>query len=90
MPHRLNEWRAKIQFITFAAMPSMIHEACVKTGTVSQTRYVQEAVCEKLARDLGQPVENLLARLPEPRGKAAALLPAPVRVGPANTSEVVR
>lgn len=92
MPHRLNEFRAKIQFITFAAMPSMIYRACQATGTVSQTRYCQEAVCERLSRDLGVPLDELLVRLPAPRGKAAALLEPSggPRIGPGNTVEEVR
>ena len=92
MPHRLNQFRAKIQFVTFAAMPKMIFDAVVKTGKVSNTRYIQEAVCEKLSRDLDVPLDNLLAMLPEPRGKAAVPFgynrkPSP---GPANTVETVK
>lgn len=92
MPHRLNQFRAKLQFVSFAAMPNMIYQACKATGTVSQTRYVQEAVCEKLARDLDIPVDHLYARLPAPRGPASALLVPPTghRIGPANTVEEVR
>jgi hypothetical protein len=63
--------RAVISFITFARMPSVVYHACVKTGTVSNTRYIQEAVCEKLSRDLGIPIADLLAELPPPRGPAA-------------------
>jgi hypothetical protein len=77
LPFRLDRFTAKIQFVTFAAMPSMIHRACQATGTVSQTRYCQEAVAEKLSRDLDIPLADLMARLPAPRGKAAALLPPP-------------
>lgn len=73
MPFRLDEHRAKIQFITSAEMPHMIYKACIKTGTPSNTRYVQEAVCEKLARDLGVPLEELLERLPPARGMAGVL-----------------
>lgn len=72
MPHRLNDLRAKIQFITFARMPSMIYRACIATDTVSNTRYIQEAVCERLSRDLGIPLDHLLAMLPPPKAAAAA------------------
>lgn len=70
MPHRLNEFRAKIQFITFAEMPSMIYRAVLRTDKVSNTQYIQHAVCAALSRDLGIPLEELLVRLPEPRGSA--------------------
>jgi hypothetical protein len=71
MPFRLNEFRAKIQFIAPARFPSLIYKACVATDTVSNTRYIQEALCEKLARDLGLDEAELLAELPTPRGPAA-------------------
>lgn len=77
MPFRLDPerfpFRAKIQFTTSASMPSRIYKACVATGVVSNTRYCQEAVCEKLSRDLGIPLEDLLAELPAPRGPSAHL-----------------
>lgn len=92
MPFRLDQFRTKVQFITFAGMPNMIYRACQRTSTVSQTRYIQEAVCEKLARDLDEPLDHLLARLPEPRGHAAALLEPTggPRIGPGNTVEHVK
>lgn len=92
MPHRLDRFRSKIQFVSFAAMPSMIYKACLKTQTNSQTRYIQEAVCEKLSRDLDIPLDNLLVMLPPPRARAAMLLPTkgPPRIGPANTIEAVK
>lgn len=73
MPFRLNEHRAKIQFITMMAMPNLIYQACVKTGVVSNTRYVQVAVCEALARDLDLDLDWLLDQLPEPKGPAKFL-----------------
>lgn len=73
MPFRLDEFRAKIQFITSSEMPALIYRACVKTGTVSNTRYIQEAVCARLAADLDMPVERLLDRLPPPRGSSKHL-----------------
>jgi len=74
MPHRINEFRAKIQFITFAEMPSLIYRACKATNTVSNTRYIQEAVCRRLSEDLGLDLEGLLAALPEPKANAAVLI----------------
>lgn len=73
MPFRLNEFRAKVQFITSAQMPSLVYRACLKTGVPSNTRYYQEAVCERLSRDLGVPLEELLDSLPPTRGNAAVL-----------------
>jgi hypothetical protein len=77
MPFRLhNEGfpdRTKIQFTTNVEMPSLIFEACLVTGTISNTVYVQHAVCEALARDLNMPLDRLLASLPEPRGPAKHL-----------------
>ncbi len=95
MPHRLNEFRAKIQFITSAETPSLIYKAVVATGKVSNTQYVQHAVCEALSRDLGIPLERLLGNLPPPRGKSAALFgdnrkAIPRRPGPHPTPQEVR
>lgn len=69
MPFRLDEFRAKIQFITSASMPNLIYRACVCTGTVSNTRYIQEAVCARLAHDLDLDYKDLIAELPPPRGR---------------------
>jgi hypothetical protein len=76
MPFRLDEFRAKIQFIAPARFPSLIYRACLATDTVSNTRYIQEAVCTRLARDLGLDEQELLDSLPTPRGSAG------VRFGP--------
>lgn len=73
MPFRLDEHRAKVQFITFARMPHLIYKACIKTGTPSNTRYVQEAVCERLSRDLDIPLQDLMDELPPARGMAGVL-----------------
>jgi hypothetical protein len=73
LPHRLNEFRAKIQFVTSAETPSLVHRACELTGTPSNTVYIQRAVAEALARDLDIPLERLLERLPEPKGAAQCL-----------------
>jgi hypothetical protein len=65
MPFRLNEHRAKIQFLTSASMPMRIYDAREKRGITSQTRYIQLAVCRALADDLGLDYEELVAELPE-------------------------
>ena len=88
MPFRLNEHRAKVQFLTSAEMPSLIYKACVATGAPSNTRYVQVAVCEALARDLGIPLEDLLERLPATRDMNG--LRSQRRIGSSNTVEEVR
>jgi hypothetical protein len=95
MPYRLNEHRAKIQFLTSARMPSLIYKACVRTGIPSNTAYIQHAVCEALARDLDIPLDDLLAELPPNRTSASHLFgenrrPMPRRVGPGNTLEEVK
>lgn len=77
MPFRLGKegfpGRAKVQFTTSLSMPHMIYRACKATGTISNTVYVQRAVAEALARDLGIPIEQILADLPAPRGPAKHL-----------------
>lgn len=74
MPYRnLGEFVAKIQFVASAEMPRLIYLACQKTGTPSNTAYLQQAVCEALARDLDLPLDRLLDRLPPRRGPAAHL-----------------
>lgn len=73
MPHRLNEFRAKIQFVTSAAMPSQIRQAAIATGKPSNTVYIQHALVDALARDLGLDKDALLADLPKPHGPAASL-----------------
>lgn len=95
VPFRLDEHRAKVQFVTSARMPSLIYRACVKKGVVSNTVYIQRAVCEALARDLDIPLQELLDELPPPRGSASTLFGGDRRrvanhVGPANTVESVR
>lgn len=93
LPPDLRDFRAKIQFITSARMPSLIYQACVKTGTRSNTRYIQQAVCAALSRDLGIDYQTLLNELPPSRGNSAHLFhgaPDPSRIGPGNTSEEVK
>lgn len=108
MPFRLDpqvygEFRAKVQFTTSAEMPALVFKACLATGILSNTRYYQRAVCEALSRDLGIPLDDLLAALPASRGPSGHLYDPdehtmarhPVsgyaaRTGPANTIEEVR
>lgn len=79
MPFRLGkekpEWanRTKVQFTTASWLPFRVFEACKATGTVSNTVYIQRAVCEALARDLNLPLDSLLSELPEPRGPSKHL-----------------
>lgn len=87
--------RTKIQFITSAAMPHLIYQACKKTNTVSNTVYCQRALAEALARDLNLDLDQVLADLPMPRGSAKHLFNpdmhtmrrVPHRIGPGNTVE---
>lgn len=72
MPYHLDD-RSKIQFTGPVSFPALIHKACIATECPSNTRYIQEAVCLALARDLGLDVGELLASLPPTRGPAAAL-----------------
>lgn len=91
MPFRLNEFRAKVQFVTSARTPSLIYRACQKTGHPSNTVYLQHAVAEALSRDLDIPLEELLAELPPPRGSAAVLFNGErQRIGVARPIEEVR
>lgn len=73
MPWRLDEHRAKISFVTAASMPYLIYQACLETGCISNTVYIQHALVEALARDLGLDVYELMQELPKPRGPAKAL-----------------
>jgi hypothetical protein len=73
MPFRLDEFRAKVQFVTSAQTPSLIRRAAEATGRPSNTVYLQHAVCEALSRDLDIPLSDLLDALPPPKGNAAAL-----------------
>jgi hypothetical protein len=90
MPFRLDEFRAKVQFITSAQTPSLIFEAAKATGKVSNTQYLQHVVAEALARDLGLDLGELLDALPEPKGKAGVLFGPdrrPVKRSPETVGE---
>ena len=77
MPFRIQPYefpgRAKIQFTTSARMPSDIYRACLVTGVVSNTVYIQHAVIDALSRDLAIPRATLLGALPPPRGPSGHL-----------------
>lgn len=91
MPFRLNEYRAKIQFVTSARTPHLIYKACLATGVQSNTVYIQHAVAEALSRDLGIPLGELIAELPHPQAQARVLRGQRPRLpGPGNTIEEVR
>ena len=71
MPFRLNEFRAKVQFVTFAGMPALITRAAKARGYVSNTQYIQHALAEALAKDLDISLDDLVEQLPPPQGGAA-------------------
>ncbi len=77
MPYRIEPYRfpgrTKIQFTTSARMPTDIYHACLATGMVSNTVYIQHAVIDALVRDLGVPREVLVGALPPPRGPSGHL-----------------
>jgi hypothetical protein len=72
-PFRLDEFRAKVQFVTSAEMPALVYQACVETGCPSNTAYYQLATCAALAKDLGLDFDTLVAHLPTPRGPSGHL-----------------
>lgn len=73
MPFRLDEFRAKIQFIAPANFPVLINRAADKRDIPSQTRYLQLALCRALAEDLGLDEGDLINSLPPTRGPASVL-----------------
>jgi hypothetical protein len=89
MPFRLDEHRAKIQFLASANLPSLIYKMSVARGMSSNTEYIQRAVCEALARDMGIDPEVLMLEQPPKRGRAGEFRDH-LRTGPANTVEEVR
>lgn len=89
MPFRLNEFRAKVQFLTCAEMPSLIYKAAQKTNVQSNTVYLQRAVAAALARDLDLDYDELIAKMPPSRTTNGSFNDHR-HVGPANTIESVR
>lgn len=74
MPYNLDPLRqAKIHFVTSARMPNLIFKAAGLTDKCSNTVYIQHALCDALARDLGIDVDELLAELPTPRTNSRTL-----------------
>lgn len=88
MPFRLNDQRAKVQFLTSARLPSLIYRAADATGQPSNTAYIQRAVCEALARDLDLPIAELLDEQPPVRTQAGQFR-GHRHTGPGNTIEEV-
>jgi hypothetical protein len=76
-PFRTDPWqypnRTKIQFTTSARMPNLIYQACLATGTLSNTVYCQYALIDALVRDLGLDRDSLVADLPAARGPSGHL-----------------
>jgi len=66
----------------------MIYDACDLLGTPSNTRYIQEAICARLASDMGLDYDALIAKLPPTRSSVG--LRAARAHGPGNTVEDVR
>jgi hypothetical protein len=81
---------AKVQFVCSAETPHLVYQACLETGIVSNTAYIQRAVSAALARDLGLDYDELLANHPPNRGPSKHVYARTVRTGPANTVEEVR
>lgn len=73
MPYRLNDLRAKMQFIVPNNFPSLVRQATEETGQPSMTRYMQLALCRQLAEDLNLDEAELIRSLPATVGKGAPL-----------------
>lgn len=73
MPYRLDEFKAKIQFVAPTNFPALINRAAEKVDVPSQTRYIQLALCRALAEDLDLDEGELIRSLPPTRGMSGAL-----------------
>jgi hypothetical protein len=73
MPFRLDEFKAKIQFIVPNNFPVLINRAAEEGNIPSQTRYIQLALCRQLAEDLGLNEDELIRSLPPTRTHASVL-----------------
>lgn len=70
----MSGWRGTfINFRCGDVFPSLIYKACLATDTLSNTAYIQDALCEALARDLNIPIEDLKAQMPPRRTRSAHL-----------------
>jgi len=67
-PDRYGVERAKVQFVTSRSMKAQVHREVLRLGLPSDTRWYQEAACEKLARDTGVDLQTLLDALPTKGG----------------------
>jgi len=71
MPERgYGELFTAIHFRCNNEMPMMVYRACVATNTISNTRYIQEAVVARLAKDLGYDEQALIDLLPPSKTKS--------------------
>lgn len=89
MNYRIDEHRTTMHFLTCVDMPLLVHEACLATDTPSNTRYMQEAICRRLAADLHLDLDELLAKLPPGRAQSR-IIGGQRAIGSANTVEEVR
>lgn len=80
--------KGKIQFVTSARMPYLIYQACLRTGHRSISVYCQHALADALARDLDLDREQIVAELPPPRTRSAALMD-PASPNSGRTPEVI-
>lgn len=91
--HTVAPGSASLMFRAQAEFPWLIYQACLASGTVSNTAYIRNAVAEALARDLGIPLEEITKNFPPLRTRSATLFVhgnGPVRYGQGNTVEEVR
>lgn len=64
-PHNPGYWgKRRLEFAVSDRTPHLARKAATKLGYPSMTTYMQRVVCEALSRDLGIPLEELLAELP--------------------------
>lgn len=75
MPHRLNDFRARIQIVTSSRSPALVRRAAKKRGFASSTHYLQHVILEAVARDLElDNLDELKAELPPNRADLMARL----------------
>lgn len=67
MPFRLGPNMTKLQFVTAANHPMLIHQAAQQAGLTSNTAWVQRCIARGLAEDLGLNYDDLVADLPRTR-----------------------
>lgn len=72
-PFRLNEFRAKIQFVTSAETPSLIAKAAAKRDLSSNTEWLQHTIAAALAKELDLDLQQRMERLPPNRATPTIL-----------------